>query len=225
MTAFDPVALRDRIRVLPWRRIAAIGAGVGLLVTLLLGLLVRLRVIQEEIDLEWMEEVLDLRSPFWEVPSRALDFLGGGWFAIVAVPVGIAAAFLVRRRPRAALVFVGASALSAGLVQALKVLFSRARPEDILLDLHSGAYPSGHVANAATIAVLLALLLARAWVLIPGVAYVVLMALSRTYLGAHWLTDTAGGALLGIAVGLATWALFAPQLHSERMRRAASVGA
>jgi undecaprenyl-diphosphatase len=223
MTAPGSSAPFSRTPPVPWRRVAGIGAGSAVVVVLLLGLLVRLRVIEEEIDLEWMAEVLERRSPFWDPPSFLLDFLGGGWFAILAVPLGIALVFLLRRRPRAALVFVGASAVSAGLVQLLKVLFSRARPEQILLDLHSGAYPSGHVANAATIAVLLALLVARVWVLIPGLGYVVLMALSRTYLGAHWVTDTVGGALLGAAVGVGAWAIFGPLLHSERRRRRASV--
>lgn len=212
------------IRDLGWRRIAGIGAASGVVVALLLGLLVRIEAIADEIDGEWAEEVLEMRGPGWEAVSRAFDFLGGGWFAILFVPVAIAVFFLVARRPWAALVFVVASAVSAGLVQALKALFGRARPEDILLELDNGAFPSGHVANAATVAVLLTLLLGRWWVAVAGAVYVVLMALSRTYLGAHWATDTVGGAVLGVSVALAAWAILAPRLHRERPGRRASVG-
>ena len=210
-----------RVPGLPWRRIAAISSGAGVAVVLLIGLLVRIEALAEELDGEWMEEILEMRGPFWEAVSRGFDFLGGGWFAILALPLAIAAAFLVARRPWAALVFVLGSAVSAGIVQALKVLFGRARPEDILLELESGSFPSGHTANAATVAVLLAVLLMRWWVAVAGAVYVVLMALSRTYLGAHWITDTIGGALLGAAVALGAWAVFAPRLARERERRAA----
>jgi undecaprenyl-diphosphatase len=112
------------------------------------------------------------------------------------------------KRPWHALYFLVASAASAGLVQLLKAVFDRARPADILVHVDAGSFPSGHVANAATIAVALGFILQRTWVWVAGVAYVVLMALSRTYLGAHWLSDTIGGALLGAAVALLVWVLF-----------------
>lgn len=208
----------------PWRRVAAISSGAGIALTLLLGLLVRIDAIADEIDVDFMGDILEVRGPAGEAVSRTFDFLGGGWFAIFALPIGVAVVFLLLRRPWAALVFVATSAVSAGIVQLLKMLFGRARPEDILLDLDSGSYPSGHAANAATIAVLLTVLLARRWVLVVGAIYVLLMALSRTYLGAHWVTDTVGGIVLGASVALAAWAVFAPRLARERAGERATVG-
>jgi undecaprenyl-diphosphatase len=54
---------------------------------------------------------------------------------------------------------------------------------------------------------------------VAGAGYVVLMALSRTYLGAHWVTDTIGGMLVGGAVAVLVWVLFARRLRAEREAR------
>lgn len=212
------------LREWPWQRIAGITAAVGVVAVLGLGLLVRIDAIADEVDGEWMEDLLELRGSFGEAVSRVFDFLGGGWFAFWLVPIVVAVAFLLARRPWAAGIFVVVSAASAGLVQALKALFGRHRPDDILLDLTSAAFPSGHAANAATVATLLAVLVPRWWVAVAGAVYVVLMALSRTYLGAHWLSDTVGGAVLGASVALAAWAVFAPRLRREHRRAPASFG-
>jgi undecaprenyl-diphosphatase len=171
------------------------------------------------IDEAWMTEVLEWRGPVGESVSRVFDFLGGGWFAILVVPIGTGIAFIFVRRPWSALDFVLASAVAALLCQLLKVLFGRARPEQILLSLDSGSFPSGHTTNAAVIAVSLGLLLRRAWVWVLGMLYLVAMAFSRTYLGAHWLTDTLGGALLGAGVALLVWCLLLPKLREEPLTR------
>jgi undecaprenyl-diphosphatase len=203
------------------RRLAAIAAGVTLLLAVGLGVLVTLRALNPEgLDAEWMEEIVEHRSPFWEVPARAFDFIGGGWFGVFVVPIGVAVALLLARRPWAAGAFILGSAVSSGMVQLMKALFGRARPDDILVPLESGSFPSGHTANAATVVVLLALLLRRHWIAIAGAGYVVFMALSRTYLGAHWVTDTVGGILSGTAMAVLVWVLFAPKLTGERERPA-----
>lgn len=211
------VATRTRARVeRPPRWPAAIGAGAVLVLAVGLGVLAVLRRI--ELDEWWAGALRDDRAPSLEAAARVLDFLGGGWFGVFVVPVGVAVAFLVARRPWAASAFILGSAVSSGMVQLLKALFSRQRPDWVLLPLESGSFPSGHVANAATVVVLLALLLRRRWIAVAGAGYVVLMALSRTYLGAHWLTDTVGGALIGVAMAVLTWVLFAPRLRAERER-------
>ena len=171
-----------------------------------------------EADAEWMEEVVEHRSPLWDVPSYVLNFIGTGWFAILVSLVLIAVMFF-RGRRWTALYAILSIGLSSAIVQLLKIAFGRQRPEDILLTIDSGSFPSGHVANAATLMTVIAIIAWRWWVFIAGAVYVVLMALSRTYLGAHWVTDTIGGALLGVGVAIIIWAPLAQRIHNERPSR------
>jgi undecaprenyl-diphosphatase len=203
------------------RRYLALG-GVGVILALGLGAVLWVRGNGPlAIDDDWMRDLAAIRGPVLTVLSDAMNFIGGGWFSIFVVPLGVGAVFFLFGRRWAALVFIVASAASAGLVQLLKTLFGRARPEDILVAVDPGSFPSGHTANAATIAIVLGLLLSRWWVWAAGALWVVAMALSRTYLGAHWLSDTIGGALLGAGVGLLVWVAFSVKEMPERQRRLA----
>ncbi|GAA3736815.1 phosphatase PAP2 family protein [Leifsonia bigeumensis] len=174
------------------------------------------------VDEVWMDEMLEHRVGWLEGPALVLNFVGGGWFARILVPVGTVAALLVARRRWAAAYYALAVLLSVLAVQSLKATFDRPRPEEILVVSDAGSFPSGHVANAATLAVSLAIILGRAWVWYAGAVYTVAMALSRTYLGAHWLTDTVGGALLGAGIAVIVWAPLARRLDRERGSRRAT---
>jgi len=169
-----------------------------------------------EFDTEWMDEILEARNPVWEVPAQLMNTLGGGLFGVIILPVAIIVVLLIMRRKWAALYFAAASAVSAGLVQLLKNVFGRPRPEDMLVVADIGSFPSGHVANAATMAVVLGFILQRTWVWIVGVAYAILMMLSRTYLGVHWASDTIGGLVLGVGVAVVLWGPLAHRLDLER---------
>lgn len=188
-----------------------------LVVAVLIGALVMLRGAGNPLgfDTEWMDEIVEHRNPFWEIPSLAMNYLGGGLIGVFIVPIGIIVALCLFRRFWAAIYFAVATILSAGLVQLLKGIFGRARPEEILVHADFGSFPSGHVANATTMAVVLAIILRRSWVWVAGVVYVILMLLSRTYLGAHWLSDTFGGLLLGAGVAVIVWAPIANKLYRE----------
>ncbi len=168
------------------------------------------------VDLGWNALVANLFHPVVTAFCQFMDWVGGGWFGVLAVPIGGAIALVLVRRPWAAAYFLAAEAVSAAGVQLLKHLFGRVRPEDILIVADFGSYPSGHVANAATIAVAAFVIFPRVWVAIVGGVWVVLMAFSRTYLHAHWLSDTVGGALLGAGAALLVAAAFAVPLTRER---------
>ena len=177
------------------------------------------------IDTAWNALVAELWHPALTGFAHVMDFVGGGWFSVLVVPIGGALGLIALRRPWAAAYFIAAEAASAAGVQVLKHAFGRVRPEDILVVSDYGSYPSGHVANAATIALAAVVIFPRVWVAIVGAAWIVLMAFSRTYLHAHWLSDTLGGALLGAGAALLVAAAFAvPMAREAGMPRRKAAG-
>ena len=169
-------------------------------------------------DAAWLQFLVSTRDSFTLALAYFLNAFGGGVMGILVVPLAIVAFLLIVRRPVGAAFSVAAALASTLIVQILKNIFDRARPEDILVIADHGSFPSGHVANAATIAVTFAVLFPRVWVRVVGVVYVLLMAWSRALLGAHWLTDTLGGALIGAGTVLVLWVIAAPWLEAERQR-------
>ncbi|WP_368498691.1 phosphatase PAP2 family protein [Herbiconiux sp. A18JL235] len=195
-----------------------VSGAVALVFALVIGAVVLLREqgLPFAFDAEWMEEIVEHRAPFWEVPSLVMNYLGGGVVAVFVVPIIVIVGLLLFRRPWAALYFTISIIVSAALVQLLKTVVGRPRPEDILVVSDFGSFPSGHSANAATIAVTFGIIFTRVWIWVAGSVYTLLMMASRTYLGAHWVSDTIGGLLLGAAVAVLIWAPFAAKLYRER---------
>ncbi|MET4639374.1 phosphatase PAP2 family protein [Mycetocola sp. 2940] len=218
-TQADPSAKRVASHW-PW-----ISGGVALALGLVLAFLIvqRGNELPFMLDSEWSEEVFDEnRLPFLEWMSYGMNWLGGGAFATFILPILIVVLLLVLKRPWSALFFALASLASVAVVQLLKNLVDRARPEEMLVLSDHGSFPSGHAANAATMAVALGIIFPRVWVWIAGAIWVALMMFSRTYLGVHWLTDTIGGALLGAGVVLILWAPFAAKISGEPVRKKSS---
>ncbi|MEU2158721.1 phosphatase PAP2 family protein [Streptomyces sp. NPDC019396] len=76
-----------------------------------------------------------------------------------------------------------------------------------------GTYPSGHVGCNTVFWLTLAFIFtapltrARRGALTAVALFIALVALTRTYMHDHWLTDTVGGALLGVGIAVGTAAL------------------
>lgn len=87
----------------------------------------------------------------------------------------------------------------------IKSVLRQPRPYWLIPDLGlrpSEGYgmPSNHVQQTAVVFFFLAAWLRRRWLWAAAVAYVLLMALSRVYLGAHFILDTVVGFLLALTL-------------------------
>lgn len=120
--------------------------------------------------------------------------------ALLATASGICA---WRRRSTRPIVFAGLTAsLAVMLTVVSKVILQRPDPHGGLSG-YGGAYPSGHMVMLL-VALGWTLLVLRApatWWQWMGVALVALtMAVSLLVLATHWLTDVAGGTLIGLTL-------------------------
>ena len=149
--------------------------------------------------------------------SVALSWLGSTW---VNWPLRTAAMLLLARRRHWArlLAFTLAVVTSEAAIGPLKAAYDRPRPPGALVETSAASFPSGHAIAGAVTAVGLVLVLAP-----PGrarlrwevwaVVFSTVMALSRVYLRAHWLSDTVAGALLGAGLALGWPALLMAVRH------------
>ena len=106
--------------------------------------------------------------------------------------------------------------LLAGLSLTLVFQYTalRPRPVDVRLIIEQSnypAYPSGHATAAFCVAGVLLLAYRRHLWQIGFLVGASLIALSRVYLGQHYPSDVIGGAILGTAVGAASYGLIVPQ--------------
>jgi membrane-associated phospholipid phosphatase len=149
--------------------------------------------------------------------ATALSWLGG---AEVNWPLRAAALLLLawRRHWLRAAAFTLAVVTSELFIGPIKDLTDRARPPGALIETTAASFPSGHAIATAVTAVGLVLVLAHPgpsrwrWE-VNAVIFTSVMALSRVYLRAHWLSDTVAGALLGAGLALGWPALLMAIRH------------
>jgi membrane protein DedA with SNARE-associated domain/membrane-associated phospholipid phosphatase len=131
-----------------------------------------------------------------------------GAFSLTVVAAGATALWLaLRRRVLEAVTLTVAYAVSAVAVPLAKAAEGRPRPLDPHVVTDGLSYPSGHAAHAVAL-VACAVLLVRAGhrgatrfaAVAVAIAAMVVVALSRVYLRAHYLSDTLGGVALGVAI-------------------------
>ncbi len=108
---------------------------------------------------------------------------------------------LCLRRWRDAIALTAAVSLTPIGSNLLKLVSERRSPGESL-DLTFFSFPSGHTTWAAAFSATLALGLPRVWTMLAAAGWIAFVAWGRTYVNAHWLSDVAAGALLGISLAL-----------------------
>jgi undecaprenyl-diphosphatase len=157
------------------------------------------------LDAAWLSTIHAARTPLTIGIGQVFAWLGASPGSII-VAAAIACFLWWRRGIRVGLVFVLVMLLSEANVNLMKAVDLRPRPNGGLWG-GIGSFPSGHTAFAAVLAATFGMLFHRAWVWIAGFVWVAAMALSRTVLDAHWLTDTFAGAACGAALAVLVWSL------------------
>ena len=134
---------------------------------------------------------------------RVVTWLGSGvTLTAIGIPLAVV---LLRRRCHTAVALIAVSSLGAVLlVQSVKLLVSRPRPLDALLDARGASFPSGHAGEAlafyGAVALVVVQTAERRWVRIATVlaAAVLVLAVgfSRVALAVHYPSDVLGSVLL-----------------------------
>ena len=145
-----------------------------------------------------------LRNPLGDNLLIAITEMGDA-FVVTTLGVAVALWLMFRRAWRALACWTLAIAGGSFLNTAIKVALHRSRPTDLY---HQGwsafSFPSGHSTTNAVLYGFLAILIARglprSWrfpLACGAASLVTLIAFSRLYLGAHWLSDVMGGISFG----------------------------
>lgn len=104
---------------------------------------------------------------------------------------------------------------TAGIVYVLKHIFSTTRPENGIIEVSGGSFPSYHATIAIVFFVILNYIFyerlnKKQRILVVSLSTTVasLVAFSRIYLGVHWLSDVVFGIILGILISLLAIVIF-----------------
>ena len=148
--------------------------------------------------------------------------------SVVIAIVVIAGMFLwLNHHKHSAILLAAASIGAPGLNQLLKLGFDRPRPTIFQwgTQVMSSSFPSGHAMSASVVYFTVAYLggrlqtnaRARMLTMICAIAIVVMISVSRVYLGVHYPSDVLAGVTIGLAwAGFCMAILEAAQLYAKR---------
>lgn len=175
----------------------------------ILGLLIVFAALAEDV---WFKETFawdapvalaihQFRRPWLDLAMRAITQTGK--LGALAFVIGLTLWFVWRQQFHAAVTYAISYGGALALDTLLKLWFARPRPQLFppLVTETGSSFPSGHTITAVAVYGLLAVWLWRyrspGWALVAG-GWVVIVALSRVYLGVHYPSDVLAAGVLGV---------------------------
>lgn len=162
-----------------------------------------------QFDLEATLFIQRYNTEWFDLIMKFVSILGNGTSVVILVIFLVIFGYVIGKR-HASLVLIGSTMGGLILSFVLKVIVSRPRPDPSLISQIGNFYwldsfPSGHVLGAVSLYGFLFYIaytqLKRNIIkkVIMGfcILVIILMGLSRIYVGAHWLSDVLGAYLIG----------------------------
>ncbi len=157
--------------------------------------------------------IQQISCPILDAFFKAITFLGNEDFYLLAIPLTY---WCVDKKfgVKLGIVFL----LCAYINDYLKHIFETARPAadvvKVLIKQGGYAFPSGHSQGAVVFWGVIAWEIKKAWATTLAVVLILLIGISRLYLGVHWPIDVAGGWLIG-AIIIGVYILYDSQISKR----------
>lgn len=171
-------------------------------ITILIGILA-LKKYTVAIDSYAYDIIIKLRSPFCDNLFKIVSFLFSTYAIIIYCII-----FLMILKNRKYSYYIIYMMLSEALINnVIKIIFRRPRPSNLALVIENTySFPSGHTMAACIISYLIGNYISKKYstkkYLITSLEIIIilLVGISRVYLGVHYFTDIIGAILISIAI-------------------------
>jgi membrane-associated phospholipid phosphatase len=181
-------------------------------------------------DLQITLFIQRINFPFFDSLMRYLTYLGNPEIAVISVALVALVVYFMKAKAASLMTII--SCLGGLLVSVFfKMIVSRPRPDPLLIHqvgtfLHTDSFPSGHVLGAVSLYGFVLYIaytrlqntIIRRLIITVCSFIIILMGVSRIYLGAHWFSDVLGAYLIGF-VWLSIMVFFYHKIHSKLLEK------